>query len=424
MNLQEADKIKDQLLLHRLDTLLFEVMQACGADMWLVLGDEYNEGPCLKTFLPSTFYQARKRTILVFYNNGKSVERMIVSKPDFTIEKFYKPVLLKPPNFDYEMFYTTFASSYDLDYIRSLPVEDEKACLKRIIQERKPKNILVNTSELSPFADGLSHNNYKFLESLDIELKSSEKLTLRWLETRTDMEMVYLKDIVHKTREIIDSCYTRQVIRPGKTTIGQARYYLMTKAYQAGMIPWFDATVWIRRKNKSHLENDDEVILEGDLLHCDFGVKFLGLCSDIQEMAYVDDGNQALIEAYEKLHDQAKAFQDIVMANFKEGLTGNEILKNALEASKHIPGARLYTHPIGFYGHGPGPTIGQFSNQDFLEGMGEYKLHNKTCYALELCIKDYVKEVNVDILYGQEIDIYFDNKAHYFAGRQDKLHVF
>lgn len=424
MTFQEADKVRDEILKHRLDTLLFDLMKETEVDMWIVIGDEYNEGPCLKTFLPSSFYHARKRTILVFYRSHSEVERMIISKPDFTIGQFYQPMLLKPPNFDYEMFYSTFATDYDLDVIRKLPVENEFECLNRIIKDRQPKKIVANYSELSPFSDGLSHTNYKFLEALNCTLESSELLTLRWLETRSNLEMIYLKKIVLKTREIIDSCYTRENINPGTTTIGQARYYLMSKAYSMGMKPWFDATVWIRRKGYPHLDNDDAIILEGDLLHCDFGVKYLGLCSDVQEMAYVDDGNISLINAYQRLHKTTQEFQDIVMNQFVEGSTGNEILKRALKASEHIQGRRLYTHPIGFYGHGPGPIIGQFSNQDHVTGMGNYKLHSRTCYALELCVKQYIKELDMDILYGQEIDIYFNHTAHYFAGRQESLHVF
>ncbi len=424
MTFQEADTVKDEILKHRLDALLFELMKETGVDMWIVIGDEYNEGPCLKTFLPSSFYHARKRTILVFYRTHSKVERMIISKPDFTIAQFYQPILLKPPNFDYEVFYSTFATDYDLNMIRKLPVENELDCLNRIIKEKQPKKIVANYSEFSPFSDGLSYTNYKFLEALDCTLESSEFLALRWLETRTDLEMNYLKKIVLKTREIIQSCYTRQIIIPGTTTIGQARYYLMSTAYSIGMKPWFDATVWIRRKDYPHLENDDTIILEGDLLHCDFGVKYLGLCSDVQEMAYVDDGNIALITAYQTLHKTTQEFQDIVMNQFVEGLTGNEILKNSLKSSEHIQGRRLYTHPIGFYGHGPGPIIGQFSNQDYIVGMGNYQLHSRTCYALELCVKQHIKELNMDILYGQEIDIYFNQTAHYFAGRQEKLHVF
>lgn len=430
MSLQEEFKIKDQLLKYRLETLVKPLMDETDIDMWIVMGDEYNEGPCLKTLLPSTFFNARKQSIIIFYNNGKFVEKMIVSKPDFTIAEFYEPVLLKPPHFNFEVFYSTFATHYDIETIRALPVEDTYECINRIIKERNPQNIAINYSNLSPFSDGISYTNHQQLknnldQSFHSKFISSEQLTLKWLETRTDLEMTYMKKIVDTTRDIIHNCYSRSIITPGKTTIGDARFYLMETAISLGMIPWFDATVWIRRKGHPHLEDDREVILEGDLLHCDFGVKYLGLCSDIQEMAYIKSiDDEVLIHEYETIHSSCQTLQDIVIRHFKEGLTGNEILQNALEEAKSIPGAMVYSHPIGFYGHGPGPTIGQFSNQKFVSGMGEFPLHNNTCYALELCVRQYVKTLDMTILYGQEIDILFkDNKVIFFSGRQDKLHI-
>ncbi len=225
-------------------------MRETGIDMWLVMGDEYNEGPCLKTLLPSTFIHARRQSIIIFYDNRETIERMIVSKPDFTIEQFYTPVLLKPPHFDFEMFYSTFASHYDLDHIRALPIEDTYDCIKSIISEKKPRKIGLNISELTPFADGLSHTNYEELKRhLPYDkIVSSEILTIRWLETRTELEMKYMKMFVDKTRAIIKKCYSRDVIQPGLTTIGEARFFLMETATSIGMIPWFDATVWEEEK--------------------------------------------------------------------------------------------------------------------------------------------------------------------------------
>jgi len=430
MSLQKKHQIHDQLLKHRLDTLIKPLMEETDIDMWIIIGDEYNEGPTLKTLLPSTFFHARRQSIIIFYNNGNSIEKMIVSKPDFTIADFYTPVLLKPPNFDFEKFYSTFASTYDLDVIRKLPIEDKYTCINRIIKEKNPNQIGLEYSSESAFSDGLSHTHYtELLKHLDSNLHnkiiSSEFLSIRWLETRTDLEMIYMKQIVDKTREIIKTCYSREVIKPGQSTIGDARFYLMETATSIGMTPWFDATVWLKRKGRSHIDNDAEIIQEGDLIHCDFGVKYLGLCSDVQEMAYVKGtDDEELIESYKTLHTSCRQLQDIVTSEFKAGLTGNEILKNALKSAENIEGPIVFTHPIGFYGHGPGPTIGLFSNQTFVENSGEFKLHNGTCFALELCVRQFVPVLETTILYGQEIDIIFkDGIVTYFSGRQDKLHI-
>ncbi|MBI9012414.1 MAG: hypothetical protein JEZ08_09330 [Clostridiales bacterium] len=84
----------------------------------------------------------------------------------------------------------------------------------------------------------------------------------------------------------------------------------------------------------------------------------------------------------------------------------------------------VYTHPIGFYGHGPGQIIGQTSDQKFVLDMDEFPIHNNTCYALELFVRQYVKMLDMTILYGQEIDILFkNNHVVFFSGRQENLHI-
>jgi hypothetical protein len=52
----------------------------------------------------------------------------------------------------------------------------------------------------------------------------------------------------------------------------------------------------------------------------------------------------------------------------------------------------LYTHPIGTHGHGAGPMIGLFDNQNEIPIRGDLKLHKNTCYALELNIKEKIPE--------------------------------
>ena len=105
-------------------------------------------------------------------------------------------------------------------------------------------------------------------------------------------------------------------------------------------------------------------------MHCDVGFRYLGLCTDTQENAYIlkhdeDDAPKGLKQA---LADVNK-FQDIVLSNFKEGRSGNEILKLSLEEGRK-QGLKpcLYTHPIGYDGHAAGPTIGLFDKQQGVKG--------------------------------------------------------
>lgn len=87
--------------------------------------------------------------------------------------------------------------------------------------------------------------------------------------------------------------------------------------------------------------------MPGDLLHCDFGITYLRLNTDCQELAYVlkPEETQApdFLVAGLKAGNQV---QDFLTENMKAGRTGNEILDEALTAAK-AAGLRpsIYTHP-------------------------------------------------------------------------------
>lgn len=95
------------------------------------------------------------------------------------------------------------------------------------------------------------------------------------------------------------------------------------------------------------------------------------------------------------------------------GRTGNEIFARAMEQAT-AEGIRpmLYTHPIGYYGHGAGPTIGLWDNQGFVPGAGEVKLYADTCHALELNITHSVPEWD-----GQDVAFYMEETITYTGGK-------
>jgi Xaa-Pro aminopeptidase len=465
MPLQALFALQDEILEERLDTLLPQVMAEANIDMWIIIGDEYNEGPLLRSLLPSSFFHARRRSLFIFARDGGSegggssagdggseggrasvgdrrsgarggLRRYIVSKPDFSIDRFYEPVLLKPPDFDFETFYSTFAGDYDLDAIRAMETEDTWECVARLVRRHDPVRISVQTSRTTAFADGLSKSNYDLLAAAigpDYEerLVSGEEPTIHWLETRTPREIELFATVVAATRGIIRELYSTAVIRPGRTTLGEARFFMMERGQQMGMSPWFEATLWARRRGAAHIDDDDAVIRPGDLLHCDVGFCYGGLCSDVQEMAYVDDpespDNDRVRKALSDLHAEAAQLLDILAGEFRSGATGNQILASALAKGREagITRPMIYSHPTGPFGHGPGPTIGSFTNQNFVDGMGEYRIRENTSYALELNVRKELRPWDdLVVMYGQEIDVvYRGGRVEYPAGRQERLHV-
>ena len=108
----------------------------------------------------------------------------------------------------------------------------------------------------------------------------------------------------------------------------------------------------------------------GDVLHVDFGVTALGMNTDTQHLAYVlypgeteADVPRGLIEGLKT----ANRLQDIVKSSMKVGTTGNEILKKSLKQMKSegIEG-KIYSHPIGDWGHSAGTLVGKFLSSTYI----------------------------------------------------------
>jgi hypothetical protein len=82
----------------------------------------------------------------------------------------------------------------------------------------------------------------------------------------------------------------------------------------------------------------------------------------------------------------------------------------------------IYTHPIGYYGHGSGPTIGMWDKQHAIPGGGEYPLFSNTAYSIELNNKTTFKDKAVTIML--EEDAFFDGDGvSYLNGRQQSFHL-
>ena len=139
------------------------------------------------------------------------------------------------------------------------------------------------------------------------------------------------------------------------------------------------------------------MIKRGDLLICDVGIKYLGLYTDHQELAYVrktdeKDGPLGL----KKLLATNNKLQGIFMEEFRHGLTGNQILANIQKKAvdEGIRHFEIFSHSIGLFVHEPGPVIGLPWDQNPIPGRGEVKIDYDSCYAMELVIMDYVPEWN------------------------------
>jgi Xaa-Pro aminopeptidase len=263
---------------------------------------------------------------------------------------------------------------------------------------------------------------------------SAEELAVGWLETRLPEEIRALHALNRLVHEVIDEAYSPAVIQVGTTTALDVAWWIRQRLHDLGVEPWFQPTVGLQRAGVPLVEQRgtllpavpyDAVIEPGDLVHCDVGLSSLGLRTDTQRNGYVlrpgeTDAPAGLREAFRT----GTRMQDLTTAALTPGRTGNEVLAAAREAAAaegiH---ADVYSHPVGFHGHGAGPVIGLWDEQDGVPGAGDYPVHPDTVYALELAVRRPVPEWGgqcVRMALEQGIAL-TDDGVEYLDGRQTEL---
>ena len=68
LSMKERAAVRDQWLKERVDTILPNLLGRENIDMWLIIAREYNEDPVIRTMLPATWLNARRRTILLIHH--------------------------------------------------------------------------------------------------------------------------------------------------------------------------------------------------------------------------------------------------------------------------------------------------------------------------------------------------------------------
>lgn len=411
-SLQRQAEIRNGWLKTRLQTILPEIMRREGLDMWIVCAREYNEDPVLMSLLPEPSQSARRRTLLVF---------SVAPSGEFEC--------LSLDRYGYPGFYTQVWTPAD---------ETQAECLARVVAERNPKRIGVNTSSLFAFADGLSHGEHGWLMAAlgDAAERavSAERVCVGWLERRLPDEIAAYSGLVQMAHDLIAEAFSSKVIHPGLTTTDDVVWWLREKMLEMGVRAWFQPTVELQAPGLSFAPAPGmdktpprKVIQHGDLLHVDVGFISLGLATDHQQHAYVlrpgeDDAPEALRAALL----EANRLQDILMMAMQPGCTGNDVLRAVLaQAEKEGIDAQIYSHPIGYHGHAAGPVIGLWDHQEGVPGTGDYPLYVDTCYSIELNIKKALPEWG-----GQTVRIALEEDAalvrggmRWLRGRQTRFHL-
>jgi Xaa-Pro aminopeptidase len=414
--LREQDRIRQKWLETRLGDVLPALMRQHGVEMWLVVCREYNEDPVFFSLVAPSVMAARRRTILVFHDRGDTVDRLALGGGGSA--GLYQ--VYRDPDVEN----------------RELWGQGQWALLRKLVDERKPRNIAVNVSQTHAFSDGLSVGEWEQLAAAlgpwSSRVVRSERLAHDYIAVRVPDMLPTFRQLMAISHALIARAFSSEVIKPGVTTTEDVVWWLRQQVNDMGLGEWFPPSVSVQRPGQGAAsviaERKAVVIQRGDHLHTDFGIYAMGLATDTQHVGYVlKEGETDAPEGLKRALANSNRLQDIVLERMKPGRTGNEVLADALAAMKAagITGT-VYSHPVGDHGHGAGPLIGLWDRQQGVPGRGDVPILPSTWFSIELEARTAVPEWNgQEVRSAQEEDVAIDTAGTvaWVRERQTKYHL-
>ncbi|WP_375580378.1 M24 family metallopeptidase [Marivirga tractuosa] len=330
----------------RINHLLPEAMERAEVDAWMVICRENNNDPM---------------ALHIGGENAGGTSFYVFSKSN---DKFQS---------------TVFSSFGEVTALRELELHDSIISVSReqdvfqlateYVKSLKPEKIAINVSTANSTADGLSHSQYKklaqsFGDDFERKLVSSEELVYEWLSIKLPEEVEIMRKASEITAQWEVEAY--EMIIPGKTTDAEVAKFLNDKiktyGYEDGWNPEQNPNV-NSGSDRGHSHATDKVIMPGDVIQTDFGIKVYGIwVTDIQRFAYVlKEGEEKAPEEIQRYWDVAKRGHRLVFENMKPGVSGFELDKAQREWMKEngsLPVPWSTGHPVGYVAHDVGPSLG------------------------------------------------------------------
>jgi Xaa-Pro dipeptidase len=407
---REQVKVRGEWLRQRLDNLLLPMMKRSGVDVWIVVNEEFHSDPVTEHIAPAIPIVGR-RDFFVFVDKGDKLERYaIVRYEEEQVKRFYN--MITPPR------------------------DKTAETLRKIIDDRNPKTIALNIGGSRGAQSGLTYDGYKAVAEMlgpDNEKKfvSAGKLLTEYFDTRLPDELEHYRTAVLATDVITRRAFSNEVITPGKTTVGDVRWWMMQQLNDLGVTTWFQPDLRVQRQAKANANSqqflavakESEVLQPGDLIHVDFGLIYMGLSTDWQKHGYIlKPGEKDAPAGLKKALENTNRLQDILFSIARPGMTGSEVYERTMaECKKQGIDAMIYSHPIGNQGHGLGAPI------DFRRAVGgeEERFRLGSYTSIELNSSTLVPEWdNQKVTVMAEDDAYMtENGFKFFRPRQTEFYL-
>ena len=347
LGVREQQAVREVWLKKRLDTLLLPMMRQQKIDMWIVVNEEFHADPVTEYIAPPLVYVGRRDFFIFADRGGDKLDRLaLVRYPEEHLKYFFE--ILNPPG------------------------KDVAATLLRVVEERKPKTIALNMGGTRGATNGLTHDAYKFLtESLGADYSSrfvsAAPLIVEYMDTRIPEELETYRTAVALTDLLTRQAFSNEVITPGKTTVGDIRWWFLQQLSNFGLDTWFQPDLRVQRQNQEtgktqqflSVAEESVVIQRGDVIHIDCGLNYMGLSTDWQKMGYVlRAGEKDAPEGLKKALANTNKLQDALFTHIKPGANGFEVYDATMADMKSLGiEAMIYSHSVGNQGHALGASI-------------------------------------------------------------------
>src|ERR1041384_6459995 len=365
LTVREQQSVRESWLKKRLDTMLLPMMRQEKIDMWIVVNEEFHMDPLTPYIAPPLPYAGRRDFFIFADRAGDKLDRIaLVRYAEEHLKNFFE--VLNPPG------------------------RDIGSTLLNIVKERNPKTIALNMGGTRGATNGLTHDSYKFLtETLGADYSSrfvsAAPLIVEYMDTRIPEELETYRTAVALTDILTQRAFSNEVITPGKTTVGDVRYWFLQQLDNLGLDTWFQPDLRVQRQAQEtgktlqflDVAEESTVIQRGDVIHIDCGLNYMGLSTAWQKMGYVlRAGEKDAPEGLKKALTNTNRLQDILFTHIKPGAKGFEVYE-ATMADMKIAGieAMIYSHSVGNQRHALGasidfrrPSVGAPSEPPFREG--------------------------------------------------------
>src|SRR6185436_1047988 len=347
LSVREQIELRERWLKTRLDTMLLPMMRRNKVTMWIVTNEEFHPETVVPFIAPPVPYAGRRDFFIFTDRGGDKLERIaLVRYPDEHLRWFFE--VLNPPG------------------------REIQSTLKKIVAERNPKTIALNFGGPRGATNGLTYDAHKFLsETVGTEFAqrfvSAAPLIVEYMDTRLPDELEHYRKAVELTDIITQRAFSNEVITPGKTTVGDVRYWWFQQMNENGLDTWFHPDLRIQRKNQEagktqqflSVADESVVIQRGDVIHIDCGLNYMGLSTDWQKMGYVlRAGERDVPEGLKKALTNTNRLQDALFAHIKPGAKGFEVYDATMSDMKQLGiEAMIYSHSVGNQGHALGASI-------------------------------------------------------------------